>query len=474
MQTVIYLRKSREDLDKEDSLEKHRKMLTDLCNNKGWEYEIYEEIGSSQSLEKREEINKIINLIKKGICRRLVVMDIDRLSRENYDLAYLRKLFTTYNIELVTPYKTYNWSQESDLMMFGFNSLIGENEFRQIRKRMLQGKQIGAENGNWVTGEPPLGYKRDRNTGLLELVDSEVKLVRYIVECYLSGNYSSNTLAYHLNKMGYRGRRGALWDSARLYTLMNNRAYLGEVKYNDVWYKGKHQALISLEEWEDLHMQLKGNRIIVPRKTIRSKKKLSGFCKCGICGRGLTVIVDYSRNKNFIKCNYKDKLTGERCRNRGVQEEVILEQLEIAIGNHIADLQNFIDNKNNVFERKQVEALKKNIEEIDKQITKIKNRIENTKEMTKEGLITLAECKEELKKANNKIIDLQQEKEALKRRVNHLNRDLKIELLHYKRIFNKLENSTCPEEYNELLRSIVKRITIKRINDNLDVDIDFL
>ncbi len=37
---IIYLRKSREDINKDDSLENHRTILTSLCKNKGWEYNI--------------------------------------------------------------------------------------------------------------------------------------------------------------------------------------------------------------------------------------------------------------------------------------------------------------------------------------------------------------------------------------------------------------------------------------------------
>lgn len=34
METIIYLRKSREDINKEDSLANHRKILTSLCKSK--------------------------------------------------------------------------------------------------------------------------------------------------------------------------------------------------------------------------------------------------------------------------------------------------------------------------------------------------------------------------------------------------------------------------------------------------------
>lgn len=474
METIIYLRKSRADETKEDSLENHRRVLTNLCNLKKWEYGILEEIGDSQSINKRVQMTQLINMINEGKVKRVVVIDVDRLSRENYDLAFLRKLFVDNNIELVTPQKTYDWNNESDLMMFGFNSIISENEYRQIRKRMLLGKQIGAESGNWVTGEPPLGYFKNKNTGLLELVDEEVELYRYIVECYLSGNYSNHRLAYHLNELGYRGRRGAMWDAGRLWNLMNNKAYLGKVKYNGVWYQGKQEALITEEEWNKVQQQLKGNRVIAPRKTTKTKKKLQQICKCGVCGRTMTVIVDYNRGKNFIKCHYKDKLTGERCGNRSIQEVVMVEQLDIAMKAHIIDMENHIKSANNKYQDKQLKAYSKQISEIDIILLKLNNRIANTKEMAKEGMITLAECKEELKATESKIVMLTDEKRGIEFLVDSLSKNVKEELIRFKRVYKKISESATAEEYNILIRELVNKVVVTRRDDEVDVDIKFI
>lgn len=474
MGTIIYLRKSRADETKEDSLENHRKVLINLCKSKDWQYEILEEIGTSQSIDKRVQMTELISLIKQGKVNRVVVIDVDRLSRENYDLAYLRKLFVEYNIELVTPQKIYDWNNENDLMMFGFSSIIGENEYRQIRKRMLLGKQIGAESGIWVTGEPPLGYKKNRDTKILELVEEEVKLYRYIVECYLSGQYSNHSLSRHLNELGHRGRRGALWDAGRLHHLMNNKCYLGLVKYDGKWYQGKHEALITEEEWNKVQQQLKGNRIIAPRTTTKIKKKVSGLCKCGVCGRTMTVIVDYKRGKNFIKCHYKDKLTGARCGNRGIQEELIISHLENAIENHIEALEAYVNDGHNEYQNEQLKKYSKQIEDINNQIAKINNRIANTKEMAKEGILTLLEAKEEIKSCEANIQSLNESKEGIDYMINSLSKNKEKELATFKDGYKHLKEQKDTELYNEAIRSLINKVTVTRLADDVEIDINFL
>ncbi|HBI7133059.1 TPA: recombinase family protein [Clostridium perfringens] len=472
--TVIYLRKSRvgeENNGLEDALENHKRILEKLCKSKGWKYEILEEIASSQSISARPEMSKLISWIEEGKVTRVVCMDVDRLSRENYDLAFLRKLFIKNNIELVTPQKTFDWNNESDVMLFGFHSIIGENEYRQIRKRMLLGKQICAEQGKWVNGKPPLGYRRDKNTGKIELVEEEVKLVRYIVECYLSGEYNNHTLARHLNELGYIGRRGASWDASRLYRLMNNRAYLGEVKYKDKWYKGQHKALISKEEWEELHQQLKGNRVISPRTTKQTKKKLSGLCKCGLCGRTMTVIVDYKRGKNFVKCWYKNPTTLKRCCNRSVQEQVIIKHLESYLQQYIDNLENInsdasIDNE--------VTKLKNRIAEIDKIIEKENTKRKNTIKMGQEGILELSEVKLEVDKIKKNIAEKESEKIVIEKQIISLSRDVKDRIMKLKEGYVKILKSSNDEDYNSALREIVNNIKITRIKDEIDIDVTFI
>ena len=128
--TFVYLRKSREDTDKKDTLENHRKILIDLCNQNNWSYEIFEEIESSNSLENRTEIKRMLQLIEQGKCKRVVTMAIDRLSRNKIDSAIIEEILVKNKVPLVTPNNTFNWDNESDFMLSDFESLIARSEYR--------------------------------------------------------------------------------------------------------------------------------------------------------------------------------------------------------------------------------------------------------------------------------------------------------------------------------------------------------
>ena len=262
---IIYLRKSREDINKEDSLENHRTILTNLCKNKGWEYTIFEEIGTSDSLEQRTEINKVIKLINEGKVKRVICMALDRLSRNQFDSAFIQKLLMEHNVEVITPSKNYNLNDDSDILLSSFENIISAQEYRLIKRRMAIGKEVKAKQGKITSGVPPLGYKKDKNINKV-LVDEEgKKKYRFLVEKFLTGEYSTHTLAIEFNKR-FVGNRGKLSNNSRIYKILTNRFYLGYVKFKGKWYEGEHEPLITLEEFKQIENLLKGKSLIKKRE----------------------------------------------------------------------------------------------------------------------------------------------------------------------------------------------------------------
>ena len=123
---AIYLRKSRGDIE---DLNKHKETLIELCNNNSWKYDLYEEIGSSATLE-RPELSKLLSNINNYT--KVVVMALDRLSREELGQATITNLFRENNIEVVTPTKIYNFNKEQDTLMSDFEKLLARQEFSII------------------------------------------------------------------------------------------------------------------------------------------------------------------------------------------------------------------------------------------------------------------------------------------------------------------------------------------------------
>lgn len=469
---IIYLRKSREDIGKDDTLENHRSVLVNLCLKNNWNYTIFEEIGNSDSLESRSEINKVINLILEGKVEKLICMDLDRLSRNTFDSAYLQKILRENNVRIITPTKSYDLNNDNDILFSELQNVISAQEYRLIKKRMAIGKEIGAKNGNLVNGEPPLGYFHDKNDKLVKIHQEKAKIYRWIIDKFLTGEYTTHTLAIEFNKH-FVGNRGAKANNNRMWKILTNRFYLGEIKFKGEWYKGKHEPLITIEEFEQIQKQLKGNSKIPQRKGYRQIKPLSQVCKCGHCGHTLSISVD-KKYGNFLRCWYCNPVTGERCKQKGTREHIVLDILDSEIRNYMDDLRDCINNGSTKYQDNKIHRLKLELQDIRNSIDKLRKKEENTILMTQEGILDLAKCKEELSKIRNEINILTDDEHLIEKEISSNNKDIKQELMRFEEVYNTLEGAT-PEEFNTLIRTIVNKIVVKREDkDTLEVDIQFI
>ena len=80
---AIYLRKSRANNEEEEDIASHREKLVGIAEDYGWDYEIFSEVGSGSSLDDREKMVQLLGDIEKNLFDAVLIMDIDRLSRND-------------------------------------------------------------------------------------------------------------------------------------------------------------------------------------------------------------------------------------------------------------------------------------------------------------------------------------------------------------------------------------------------------
>lgn len=260
---AVYLRKSRGEIE---DLEKHKEQLLEICKKNNYSYDLYEEIGSGDSLNQRPKMRELLDNIDKY--SKVLVVAIDRFSRNELHSAMITQKFIENNVQVVTPTKIYNFDEEQDILMSDFEKLIARSEFRLIKKRLRQGKLSGVKQGKFVHGSPSFPYVYNRTTRELDIDESKVELYRFIIDKALKGE-TCNNIAYQLNRMGIATtKRNANWGSKRVRDVVLDRTHLGEVKFEGVWYKGKHKPLKTQEEHEALVLILKGNKMIKTKKLL--------------------------------------------------------------------------------------------------------------------------------------------------------------------------------------------------------------
>ena len=71
-----YIRKSRAESDAD--LEKHRAVLVDLCNRRGYTYTEYAEVGTSDSIDMRPKMLELLRDVEDEIFDAVCIVDYDR------------------------------------------------------------------------------------------------------------------------------------------------------------------------------------------------------------------------------------------------------------------------------------------------------------------------------------------------------------------------------------------------------------
>lgn len=430
---AIYLRKSRGEAE---DLEKHRNQLIDLCNKNGWKYDIYSEIGSSATLE-RPELSRLLSNIKQY--NKVVVMALDRLSRDELGQIVITNTLKESNIEVVTPTKTYNFNDENDILMSDFEKLIARQEFRLIKKRLVTGKITSWKQGNWVQGFAPMPYVYNRETKSLDIDKDKLETWEEIKTLALKG-YSSSIIG---EKVGM--------NPLQIRRLLNNKTLLGYVKYQKEYIKGKHQPVITQEEWNIIQNYIRGRT----NGTTRTKHKypLTGLVKCK-CGHSRTAVRRKDRhNKEVIaKCRH--------CGDSSLLSNSIHKSIIIAMKKFEDELIHATNNNNNTT---QLKKLYKELKKVESDIDKAKKKFEKVKLMVLNDIIDIGEAS----KMNK---DIKYDIEVLEERKYLIEEDIENRNVNTTDVISKLETSFKllkeknieDEDKNLIYKTIIDKIIIQK------------
>lgn len=346
LKVAIYVRKSREnDAGVEETLHNQRETLVRIAEDKGYNYEIFQEVESSINWN-RPELAKMLEGILQDKYTRVLVTHTDRLSRDERDSAELKEIFIEHNIIIETPDNTIDLSDENQELMFGFTSVLSAYEYKRIRQRLNKGKYDAvALKNRWIGSIAPLGYTWDKNNKQLYVNNEEKKIVRKMAELALLG-YSSRLIADKVNLLGYRSRKGIPFKTDRVLGILQNRVYLGESKYNSkrlkktAVAKGTHEAIMTEDEFNQIQALFTSRRSKENLQSLGTKSPVNKLLVCGVCGKGMTIQLNNKvrktgRNYSFYQirpCRHQIDLD-TKCHNGGVSiykvENAVLDALKL-------------------------------------------------------------------------------------------------------------------------------------------------
>ena len=132
----------------------------------------------------------------------------------------------------------------------------------------------------------PYGYRNERVDGrsLIEIDADNGRKVRRIFDLYAYQGHTLDSLIDALANEGLAYTQSSReFPRSKLYAILRDRAYLGEVRFRGQWYPGTHEPLIDRLTWDRVQVLL-GDKIY-------HSHELTYACelvRCGECGRPIT------------------------------------------------------------------------------------------------------------------------------------------------------------------------------------------
>jgi site-specific DNA recombinase len=224
-------------------------------------------------------------------------------------------------------------------MMFVQSKYYVDSLSENIRRGNLTKREKG-----WLPGRAPIGYLNTTSGSGEKIIipDPErFSIVKKIWELFLSGGYSlpqlqeiaAVTMGLRTPKRKKRG--GYPLSVSGIYRVFSNPFFAGYILYKDQWFPGRHEPMITMDQFEQAQVLLGRKDRARPQHHSFS---YTGLIRCGTCECSITAENKVNRHGSryvYYHCTReKDEVPCyEKCLEEAQLEKQILELIEsISLG----------------------------------------------------------------------------------------------------------------------------------------------
>ncbi len=317
---AIYARFS-SDLQSIHSAEDQIALCKTRAEREGWTVvEIYTDAAISGASNRRPGMSAMLSDAAIGAFDIVCAEAIDRIARDQEDIAAIYKRLTFAGVQLHTLS-----DGRVDELHIGLKGTMSALYLKDLAEKIRRG-QRGCIARARVPGGLTYGYEVVRQfgadgepeRGLRRIVPEQAAVVRRIYSEFLSGR-SPRQIAIGLNEDGMRTARGAIWtpssimgSRSRSLGILHNPVYAGRFVYNRVQMKRDPETrrrvsrpnpadervemhlpelqIVTAEEWAEAQAMISRSAMDPLHDRKRPKHMLSGLIRCGKCGGGFSAI----------------------------------------------------------------------------------------------------------------------------------------------------------------------------------------
>lgn len=324
IRAAVYTRVSTSGQQDGTSPAEQRRILSELAERQGWEYQVFEETGSAgDGAAGLPILTEVLGLITLGGFQKLLVYHLDRLSRAGVgEGERIKAILSPLGCEVVTPGGRYDFATEGDDLRSDVEWLMAKQEHRRIFHRTYGGLEARAKEGNSRLGHTvPFGYRviyaPDGKSSHVEIIQHEAATIRRAYELLFAGKGAGQAIASIMTREGYRGRKGKLCAPVVAYWLRNPRYAGMEFRRSDHsgWEKKRRKfatgtaqtmtpssvwpEIVTVDEWARAQAILKN---ISDNRARPSLSVLGGILRCRSCGSSMQSFTHHPDLVMYYRC----------------------------------------------------------------------------------------------------------------------------------------------------------------------------
>ena len=505
LRVTDYARVSTDHLEQKKSLQNQVEHFEQyIKQNPNWTYvNGYVDDGITGTSDiKRDNFMKMIEDARNGKFDLIVTKEISRFSRNTLDsIKYTRELLS-YGVAVLFVNDNINTAMPDSELRLTIMASMAQDEIRRLSERVKFGMNRAIERGEILGNDMLYGYKKDKDTGVLNIVHEEANVVRKIYELYAVEELTLSKISKILNSEGLKTCQNKKWGISTISRMIENPKYKGyycakkseivdymtkKIKYfeKDDWvlYEDKTRIPPIVEEdlWERANTRLNSRKkAFRERKVDKNIYKNRYLYSAKIyCVKHNTVFHrrEFRKNKKDITWVCSEYLKNGKtiCDSPNIRESELdaifkdlIFKLQINTNDAIGTLMNY-------YKHLEIDTgINERILELEKETNQIYAKKDKILELSLQGSLSNSEFyernnsfNEKLKNIKNDLSSLKLEKEKLKN-----SGDLTEELSG---ILKQKVNSK--PTINKIISSLLDHILVSKINNdkkNMKLDIFLL
>lgn len=230
LRVTDYARVSTDHLEQKKSLQNQVEHFEQyIKENPNWTYiKGYVDDGITGTSDiKRDNFMKMIEAARSGKFDLIVTKEISRFSRNTLDsIKYTRELLS-YGVAVLFVNDNINTAMPDSELRLTIMASMAQDEIRRLSERVKFGMNRAIERGEILGNDMLYGYKKDKDIGVLNIIENEAKIVRRIYELYAVGELSLSKIAKTLNNEGLKTCQNKKWCISTISRMIENPKYKG-------------------------------------------------------------------------------------------------------------------------------------------------------------------------------------------------------------------------------------------------------